>query len=212
MIGNGPTILNAPKIYNTGAGGIYEGRGVYNDGGINLEIEIDGYKYKCVKINNTIWINENLKANLGANKWYDNNPSYYEPLKCGLLYTYDSIAIIDNYLQNNLPGWRVANHDDYVNLFGLVEHASELKAHIDFWSGSLPGTDIFGFSAIPAGSYSIPVSTFQNFGIFCGWFTKELFSSSRAYVPTLNETDFVYPNNNSDIYSNMLPLRLCKDA
>ena len=208
-IQNTATIYNTPGIYNQETG-VYNGAGVYNGGDIN--IEIDGYKYKCVKINNKIWINENLKANLGSNKWYDNNPSYYEPLKCGRLYTYDSIQIINNYLQNNLHGWRVAEHNDYVELFSLVNHAYELKADIDFWKDSLPGTDIFGFGAIPAGSYGITFNIFQNFGIFCGWFTKDLYSDSRAYVPSLNETDYLNTNNNSNRYDNMLPLRLCKDA
>jgi uncharacterized protein (TIGR02145 family) len=175
-------------------------------------VNIGGYDYKVIRIGNKKWINENLKLAIGSGYWYNNNRSTYEPLRCGILYSYDTIAVINNYLTLNNTGWRVATHADFVDVFIEVTHAYELKAvDVDYWTGSLPGTDVLGFSAVPAGSYNSGVG-FQNFGIFCGWFTEDLYSSARAFTPALNQTDNMYPDLNSDRYNNYLPVRLVKDV
>jgi uncharacterized protein (TIGR02145 family) len=209
-----PTIYK-PSIYN-GAGGIYKGRGIYNDGSL-MFVEIGGRKYHVVKIGNLFWTSENLdfkidgitiggSTNIDYNPhaWYYNNDENTHGVngdKFGLLYNGYCVNIINNSLPN---GWRVPNKDDLQTLFNIS--LDELKIN-NQWL--YPGTNKSGFSAIPSGYFDPP-----NFGgindSFFIW-SKTLYEANRYNIFYIYNGCQEY-NIGACSFWNCISIRLCKDA
>lgn len=174
-----PTIYN-PSAYNThgvykGAGGIYKGRGVYNE--VSEEfLELGGKSYPVVTIGSQKWIAYNLDyvwdslvtdTNLNGSSnthnavYYDMNADLYgwNGYKCGLLYN----QAAKNYLRDTLldevaPGWRIPNDTDINNLISFINDANNegfilSKGNLD-WAPLWTGSNDYGFNAIPNGGYS----------------------------------------------------------
>lgn len=183
-----PCAYKSPSIYN-GAGGIYKGRGIYNDGagggGGGGSVVIDGHTYRTVTMpDGNEWLAENLDfkftgLTIGASglpstpsAWYYNNDETNYGIegtyKCGLIYNWFAVEyIIDNDL---IPGWHIATKDEWDNLVsaigGLSYAGQYLKAIDNSITSGYPsgwnGTDIYTFGVLPGGMKSSSYS--NNFG------------------------------------------------
>ena len=120
----------------------------YDRPDINV-LEINGKKYRTVKIGNQTWMAENL-ADASSGVWYDNDQATYEPLGYGKLYTYtESVAIA-----NSVPGWHLPTLGDSVNLenaCGGAQLQGRVLKSTTGWNSDGNGEDTFGFNAKPSG-------------------------------------------------------------
>jgi len=144
----------------------------------------DGNVYKWVKIDKQIWMAENLNFNVNGSKCYDNDPA--NCVKYGRLYNW-SMAM------NACPtGWRLPSDTEWNALMIAVGGSStagiKLKAtngwydpgytYIDI-GDYIPGTDSYGFSALPSG-YSEPSGFFGGLGIYASWWSASSADNTSA--------------------------------
>jgi uncharacterized protein (TIGR02145 family) len=131
----------------------------------------DGQTYKTVKIGDQVWMAENLNYKTVNSFCYnndDNNCSKY-----GRLYTWatamDSVGVFsengkecgfDKKCSPTYPvrgicfnGWHIPDANEWNRLFAMSDDSigSKLKSDYGWIRDSLNGTDLFGFSALPAG-------------------------------------------------------------
>lgn len=166
-----PTIYK-PSIYK-GTGGIYKGRGVYNDGagGGGNTVEIGGRTYHIVDMpDGKTWLVENLQLTwsglvisssvqgVPAACYYNNDPSTYGldgPRKCGLLYNGHSVRYLEANKASLIPGWHVPTIDEWRNLKSSIgggnDAGKKLKADNVDWAPNWNGLNEYGFSVLPAG-------------------------------------------------------------
>jgi uncharacterized protein (TIGR02145 family) len=125
------------------------------------ELACDEQTYKTVKIGNQTWMKENLNFETSSGSYCYNDSSKYCNIY-GRLYdwiTANEVCPI---------GWKLPSDNDWkvlelligipadeLNSMGFrgVNQGNQLKAISNLWRDS-DGTDEFGFSALPAGSYS----------------------------------------------------------
>ena len=133
-----------------------ENLNVFENGHKFGTVEIDGRKYKTVKIANQEWLAENLC--LETEKSYI-NPDHPE---FGRYYEWDAIKEIQSRLP---PGWRVPSIDDFNSLFqnigGKYAAGAKLKSTTGWspaacwmptdWNRFCEGIDAYGFAMLPAG-------------------------------------------------------------
>lgn len=129
--------------------------------------DIEGNKYKTVKIGNQEWMAENLKVTKYRNGesisdcWsYDDDDN--NAITYGRLYSWD--AVVDS--RNIAPeGWHVPTEEEWIQLEMYIG-MSQADAETDLWRGTnagkklcsvtgwksdVAGTDDYGFTALPAG-------------------------------------------------------------
>lgn len=209
-----PGAYKTPGVYK-GAGGIYKGRGVYNDGAQEF-VEIGGKKYPVVTIGSLKWIAKNLDWNFDENgTYYDNDAATYGPsgLDFGLLYLWSSVDSLNSLLP---PGWRVATRSDFSNLFSEVSNqASNLKINT-MWG--YPGTNGVNWNGVPSGHYSAYLEKYEGAymnpnGALLGmdFWTSEEASSSYSYDVYYRENNASF-SNGSDRKDDRYSVRIVKDA
>ena len=126
----------------------------------------DGKIYRTVKIGKQVWMAENLNYKTEGSYCYKDNPAKCK--KYGRLYTwnaaYDACPL----------GWHLPSKADFKNLFAAVggEDSAGIKLKAKTGWKSNNGTDVFGFSALPAGSYREGDSDGEGFRTFF-WSTAE---------------------------------------
>lgn len=102
--------------------------------------------YKTVKIDEQIWMAENLNYNTGCSKCYDNDQA--KCIQYGRLYTRETAL---NVCPN---GWHLPNDEEWQILMDFAGGSStagtKLKA-TNGWTSLFSGTDDYGFSALPSG-------------------------------------------------------------
>lgn len=111
-------------------------------------MEINGVKYRTVKIGDQTWMAENV-ADPTTGVWYNNDQSTYEPLGYGKLYTQSEADA----LASAASGWHLPTKADYETLLTTVGGASQynkLKSTTG-WIGDNNGTNESGFNGYPAG-------------------------------------------------------------
>lgn len=140
--------------------------------------ERDGHEYKFVYINNRFWMAENLNyfdtvavPELKGNTWcYGDDPKNCE--RYGRLYNWTAASnfntrpLMYDTIQGICPsGWHLPIYEDYHSLLSVVEELDGNSGYVikalrtkKGWLKN-DGTDLFGFSAIPAGYRN-------NFGLF----------------------------------------------
>ena len=107
----------------------------------------DGKIYRTVKIGKQVWMAENLNYKTEGSYCYKDNPAKCK--KYGRLYTW-------NAAYEACPvGWHLPSKEYFKILFDAVggeeSAGANLKAKMGWDSNN--GADVFGFSALPAGSY-----------------------------------------------------------
>jgi len=107
----------------------------------------DGKTYKTVKIGNQTWMAENLNYECEGSKFYDNDPANAE--KYGRLYDWATA------FKACPSGWHIPSKEEWRTLVdyagGFDISGKELKARSGWRTNS--GTDAFGFSALPGGTF-----------------------------------------------------------
>ena len=100
----------------------------------------DGKQYGVVVIGNAIWMKDNLNFNAKGSFCYDNKPENCD--KYGRLYEWDLAQTVC------AAGWRLSNHNDWLN---LADNSGKNNAGKRLKSKQWNGTDNHGFSALPGG-------------------------------------------------------------
>ncbi len=140
----------------------------------------DGKKYKTVQIGSQTWMAENLNYKTQDSYCYDDNSSNCS--KYGRLYTWNAAT-------SACPeGWHLPNNAEFETLFesvgGKQVAGVKLKAKSD-WNSDGNGTDVFGFSAIPAGVRSYDGNYLEE-GNFSHFWSSTKASSYDAFYIYLN--------------------------
>lgn len=220
MIENiGPTIYKGESIYNNGAGGGGGG------GGGEQTVTIGGVEHKAKKINNLIWLVENLKAPFNFVHDGKSNTNAYFTYDYGdgrTEYLYNLAA--KQYLYNNpdlLNGFRIPTKTDLDNLIYYADPVGYngkpgyyLKSSQEWiYDASYYGADLLGFNLLP------------NCDSDWNWNETKLSYTYNKNLGTFYIGDSNYgvqfgSTNRTALYSNTLgmdnksgwPIRLCKDA
>lgn len=189
-------------------------------------VTIGGRVYPIVKIGNQIWLAENLDfkfsgCNIGGsgtpstpNAWYYNNDEATYGIdgvrKCGLLYNWYAVKLLNDNRSELIPGWHVPTNDEWTALANAVGGTStagtKLKASNVSWASSWGGTDDYGFGILPAGYYNGISNYVGSYALF--WTTTE--SGSDAYDRGFGTSAAMYQETYSKSYG--LSVRLVKDA
>ena len=211
-----------PTIYKPS---IYKGAGIYKTGAEGGGGNVIGRKYRTVNIGGMTWLAENLDykfsgCNIGGsgipytpNAWYYNNDEATYGIdgtrKCGLLYNWFAVKLLNDNRATLCPGWHVPTNDEWTALANAVGGTStagtKLKAANVSWATSWGGSDDYGFAVLPAGFYG---GSFYAVGSRAGfWSITE--SDSDAYGLYFEEGAAVRQNTSSKDFGSSV--RLVKD-
>lgn len=160
-------------------------------------VDIDGNKYKTVKIGNQVWMAENLKTSsyndgatisnvesddawetltTGAFCYYDNDVS--NNAKHGKLYNWDAIGT-----GMLCPkGWRIPSNDDWnvlSDFLGDVSVGGKMKSTTGWDAPNTGATNESGFSAIGSGTRN-QFGSFNDINVYSAWWTSESFEDNNA--------------------------------
>lgn len=164
---------------------------------------IGGRVYRTVTIGGKTWLAENLDflfsgCGLGGggtpstpNAWYYNNDRNTYGIdgtrKCGLLYNWYAVKLLNDNRTDLIPGWHVPSTSEWdalVNAVGGYSVAgTRLKSLNNVstdgtWPTGWNGSDDYGFGAFPAGLY---YGSFYDVGSSAYFWTSTEYSSSNAY-------------------------------
>lgn len=188
---------------------------------------IGGRVYRTVTIEGVTWLAENLDYKFSGckiggggtprtpNAWYYNNDEATYGIdgtrKCGLLYNWYAVKLLNDNRADLIPGWHVTTKDEWDALANAVGGASvagtRLKAANVDWATSWGGTDDYGFGILPAGYY---VNGFDYLGTNAGFWTITEYSSSIAYSKYFGTGSAMYSSNASKDHG--YSVRLVKDS
>jgi len=180
-----------------------------------------GKKYKMVKIGNQTWMAENLDYAASGSKCYNNDPANCN--KYGRLYDW-------NTAKSACPsGWHLPSKAEWEALLeavgGEATAGTKLKAKSGWDTRKdyyIPGTDNYGFSALPGGNYGFTIDAilsgknnerkFDGIGNWgCWWSTND----NRSIVDIANYVGIRYngeeASSSTEIKSNLLSVRCIQD-
>ncbi|HSQ42147.1 MAG TPA: FISUMP domain-containing protein [Fibrobacteraceae bacterium] len=162
--------------------------------------------YRIVKIGDQIWMAENLNYDTlnGTKSWcYNNTDSYCTTY--GRLYTWDAVMAGSESSEKSPSGvkgicpegWHVpssAEWDTLANYAGGEDSAQiKLQAVSTLWLTNT-GTDLYGFSALPGGSYD--GSSFNYVGNSGYWWTATESFSTYAFAQLI-QSYYTYANQSA---------------
>ena len=157
------------------------------------------YGYVRIAQGNTaqIWMTKNLNYKTSSGSWcYSNNTA--NCTKYGRLYTWSAAT-------GACPaGWRLPSTQNWRTLFDLVGGKSTAAKKLK--SKSWNGTDNYGFSALPGGSYSEP--TFANAGSYAYFWTSTADNDRSAQ--SIDMSSYDSPTENSYVKSRGFSVRCLK--
>lgn len=188
--------------------------------------DIGGRTYRTVNIGGVTWLAENLDfkfsgCNIGGsgtpstpNAWYYNNDEATYGIdgtrKCGLLYNWYAVKLLNDNRATLCPGWHVSTNDEWTALANAVGGTStagtKLKAANVSWATSWGGTDDYGFAVLPAGNYDGSFYSVGSYAYF--WTITE--SGSSAYYRYFDTGATVGQSTDSKYYGHSV--RLVKDS
>jgi len=146
----------------------------------------DSQSYKTVVIGTQTWMAQNLNYNPAADftMCYNNSTSY-----CA---TYGRFYGIKTALTVCPTGWHLPDttewHTFELYVGGTATAGTTLKSATGWTSGGVTGTNAFGFSALPAGSYDAS-SGFIGIGTDASWWTATTGGIWGAYVRSIENGD-----------------------
>jgi len=106
----------------------------------------DGKTYKWIQIGEQTWMAENLNYNVSGSKCYYDDPDYCK--KYGRLYNWNAAMKVCP------KGWHLPSDAEWRKLTLFVGgSATKLKSANGWYTGGsyIPGTDNYGFTALPGG-------------------------------------------------------------
>ena len=136
---------------------------------------IGGRVYRTVTIGGVTWLAENLDYKFSGcgiggsgtpstpNAWYYNNDEATYGIdgirKCGLLYNWYAVKLLNDNRSEFIPGWHVPTNDEWTALANAVGGTSVAGTRLKSldgaadgsWPSSWGGTDDYGFNALPSG-------------------------------------------------------------
>lgn len=167
---------------------------------VDTTVTIGGRVYRTVTIGGATWLAENLDYKFSGcgiggggtpttpNAWYYNNDEATYGIdgvrKCGLLYNWYAVKLLNDNRNDLIPGWHVPTNDEWTVLANAVGGTgvagTRLKAVDGASDGSWPagwnGTDDYGFKVLPAGRY---YGSFGHVGSYAYFWT---FTESGSYA------------------------------
>jgi len=164
----------------------------------------DSKTYKTVKIGNQTWMAENLNYETKEGSMcYDNKPANCQTY--GRLYNWNTA------IKACPSGWHLPSKDEWQTLENFVgdENGKKLKAKSG-WNDNGNGTDEYGFSALPGGSFVdecadvCESSGFLDVGDFGYWWSATNGGTYGAYfrrMQSFNESVMDYDNFESSLLS-----------
>lgn len=162
----------------------------------------DGETYRTIQIGSQVWMAESLRFK--ADECYAPDNEEANVKKFGRLYTWDTA------LKVAPEGWHIPSDNEWRLLMDYVSKSAK-NANDELRSNCLwenPGSDSFGFFALPAG-YRF------NSGVFCQFGKRVRFWCNTDYGPH-NAYRFSLTNEAADIEgiykSDALSIRCVKDA
>jgi len=193
---------------------------------------IGGKKYKTVQMpDGKIWLAENLDfkfcdiggsgTNITSVKaWYCNNDEStygWNGYKCGLLYNWYAVTLLNDNRADLCLGWHVPTKDEWNTLItacGGASAGNKLKA-LDgsagtSWPSSWNGTDDYGFGALPAGYRSGSTGVFASVGTHCVLWSNTGYSSNNAWRPVIQQDGSI--SVDSRLKTDAYTIRLVRDA
>lgn len=162
----------------------------------------DGQTYKTTNIGNLVWMAENLNYDYGEGSFcYDNDPSNCE--RYGRLYTARAAGF-------SCPGgWRLPSKEEFET---LIENVGKKNLQA---KGFGSGTDPYGFSVLPAGSYSGSVfgeyfydGKFTSLGESASFWSSTGFSGQNVYKLGVSDKNAYIIDSHKD---NAFSVRCLKD-
>jgi len=139
-----------------------------NAGGVMID-KRDKQQYNTVKINDQIWMSQNLNFKSKKSKVYKDDSTYAK--KTGRLYSYEES-------KNVCPdGWHLPTNDEWVALFDYLEGwdvaGGKLKSKTGWAISDAKGTDDVDFKVLPGG-YGNEDGTYNGLGQYAYfWFTND---------------------------------------
>jgi uncharacterized protein (TIGR02145 family)/uncharacterized repeat protein (TIGR02543 family) len=150
----------------------------------------NGKAYTTVKIDNQMWMAENLNYSTASGSYcYTNNTD--SCTKYGRVYDWEAAKIACP------TGWHLPNRQEWDNLVTAVGSLAGTKLKsTSGWYNSGNGTDEYGFSALPGGDRS-PEGYFYDTGRGGYWWTATESDIGNAYIRyMLYDGYYVYESNN----------------
>jgi len=178
-------------------------------------LEYAGQTYRTVEIGTQTWMAENLNYNASGSKCYLNEASFCD--QYGRLYNWTtamansaSSAANPSGVQGICPtGWHLPSDAEWDALMTAVGGSStagtKLKA-TSGWYDNGNGTDIYGFSALPGGSYG----GFYNAGDYGFWWSSTEGDASGAYGRYMGYLD-ADVGRNYGVKASLLSVRCVQD-
>lgn len=196
---------------------------------VDTTTTIGGRVYRTVTIGGVTWLAENLDYKFSGcgiggtgitstpNAWYYNNDEATYGMdgsrKCGLLYNWYAVKLLDDNRSALIPGWHVASNDEWTALITEVGGDSvagtRLKATNVDWVPSWGGTDDFGFGVLPSGFFNGDTNEFYNIDSNALFWTYK--NSGNQYYQSFNLTSTI-STNLSTYFFNAFSVRLVKDS
>jgi len=170
-----------------------------SDGGLDKFVDQrDGNVYSCIKMDDQIWMGENLRYRTDMESYcYNDNPENCK-LK-GRLYPWNTImedsslaeSIITDSLLSSFQGicpdgWHIPTSYEWNDLLDFVTDSTEITTNISQflksdsgWVGNGNGVDQFQFTAIPAG-YRDVSGRYSGLGEYAYWWSSSQYDSQNA--------------------------------
>ena len=220
----------SPNYYNNFAvvipGADYSASGLGSVTFVDTTTTIGGRVYRTVTIGGVTWLAENLDYKFSGcgiggggtpttpNAWYYNNDEATYGIdgvrKCGLLYNWYAVKLLNDNSSDLIPGWHVPTNDEWTALANAVGGTgvagTRLKAANVDWVSSWGGTDDYGFAVLPAGYYS---GSFDFVGSFADFWTVTE-TGSYAYYRCFDSGATMSQDTNYKNYG--YSVRLVKDS
>ncbi len=172
-------------------------------------VPYEGKSYKTICIGGQNWFAENLNYEVEGSKCYDNLESNCETY--GRLYDWSramgflpscNSTSCSNQIQSPHKGicpygWHIPSRAEWYTLITYVSDiytaGTKLKATTGWYTGTgyIPGTDNYGFSALPGGygNYSGPIIPFHGVGERGRWWTTSQSGVHLAYSSYMDYND-----------------------